>query len=221
MDNYLAKSVAICVMRLCPDGNSKNHPTPQIAKHPKNNHFDLRNLLRVGLDIFAFVVRATSDINIINSAIWPCVLALNASALSSRAANAGGKGKKGSAPDVIMAPIVEEGLADGPISREVLRHYLGHPALQDIDCLILACTHYPLLQKEVEAHYQGRVDVLDSARLTAQAVQEALKITGTARQSEERSAHRFLVSEHTAAFAENAQRFFGGDLQLEEARLRV
>ena len=86
MDNYLAKSVAICVMRLCPDGNSKNHPTPQIAKHPKNNHFDLRNLLRVGLDIFAFVVRATSDINIINSAIWRCVLALTATARSNRAA---------------------------------------------------------------------------------------------------------------------------------------
>lgn len=121
----------------------------------------------------------------------------------------------------LLAPIVEEGLADGPISREVLRHYLGHPTLQDIDCLILACTHYPLLQNEVEAHYQGRVNVLDSARLTAQAVQEALKKTGSARQSEERSAHRFLISEHTAAFAENAQRFFGGDIQLEEARLRV
>ena len=121
----------------------------------------------------------------------------------------------------LLAPIVEEGLADGPISREVLRHYLGHPTLQDIDCLILACTHYPLLQNEVEAHYQGRVNVLDSAWLTAQAVQEALKKTGSARQSEERSAHRFLISEHTAAFAENAQRFFGGDIQLEEARLRV
>lgn len=121
----------------------------------------------------------------------------------------------------LLAPIVEEGLADGPISREVLRHYLGHPTLQNIECLILACTHYPLLQNEVEAHYQGRVNVLDSARLTAQAVQEALKKTGSARQSEERSAHRFLISEHTAAFAENAQRFFGGDIQLEEARLRV
>jgi glutamate racemase len=77
------------------------------------------------------------------------------------------------------------------------------------------------LQKEVEAHYQGRVDVLDSAGLTAQAVHDALKKTGSARHSDGRSAHRFLISEHTAAFAENAQRFFGGDIQLEEARLRV
>jgi glutamate racemase len=121
----------------------------------------------------------------------------------------------------LLAPIVEEGLADGPISREVLRHYLGHPILQGIDCLILACTHYPLLQKEVEAHYQGRVDVLDSAGLTAQAVQEALKKIGSANPSEGHSSHRFLISEHTAAFAESAQRLFGGDIQLEEARLRV
>ena len=121
----------------------------------------------------------------------------------------------------LLAPIVEEGLADGPISREVLRHYLGHSALQDIDCLILACTHYPLLQKEIEVYYQGRVEVLDSAGLTAQAVQEALKKTGSAHPGEERTTHRFLISEHTDAFANSAQRFFGRDIQLEEARLRV
>ena len=34
------------------------------------------------------IVRATSDINVINSAIWRCVLALTAMALSSRAAKA-------------------------------------------------------------------------------------------------------------------------------------
>ena len=88
MDNYFAKNAASCVIKPCPDGKSKNHPTPKPTKHPWNNHFDRRNLLRVGFDVSVVTVRATSDINVINSAIWRCVLALTATALSSRAAKA-------------------------------------------------------------------------------------------------------------------------------------
>ena len=66
VDNYFAKIAASCVIKPFPNGKSKNHPTPTPTKHPWNNHFDRRNLLRVGFDVSAVTVRATSDINVIN-----------------------------------------------------------------------------------------------------------------------------------------------------------
>ena len=43
----------------------------------------------------------------------------------------------------LLAPMIEEGFIHNSISQSVLHEYLGHQELQDIDSLVLACTHYP------------------------------------------------------------------------------
>ena len=60
------------------------HKTPNIHK----TTILIDAIFCAGFDASAVMVRATSDINVINSAIWRCVLALAATALSSRAAKA-------------------------------------------------------------------------------------------------------------------------------------
>ena len=50
----------------------------------------------------------------------------------------------------LLAPMIEEGYFDNNISHTVIHEYLSSPKLKDIDSLVLACTHYPLIKKEID-----------------------------------------------------------------------
>jgi glutamate racemase len=116
----------------------------------------------------------------------------------------------------LLVPMIEEGFFAGRVSEEIIRAYLDHPTLHGIDALLLACTHFPLIKPQMEAHYQGRVAVLDPSDVVAATVAEAL----AARQLlappiETTVAHHFYVSDFTRSFEESTRIFFGQEVQLE------
>jgi len=118
----------------------------------------------------------------------------------------------------LFAPIVEEGFENTDISRGAIREYLGSREFQNLDTLILGCTHYPLLQHEIEQYYQGATQVIDSPSLVARALRQMLAqhdILATARSRK----HHFYFSEKTDAFQNIATRFFGAHLIMEELPL--
>ena len=43
----------------------------------------------------------------------------------------------------LLVPMIEEGYAHSRISKSIIEDYLSHPGFEDIDALLLACTHYP------------------------------------------------------------------------------
>lgn len=73
----------------------------------------------------------------------------------------------------LLAPLVEEGWTDHPVTREVVRIYIGELADQaerehlHPDTLVLGCTHYPLLRRVIQAAVPDGVKVIDSAAATA------------------------------------------------------
>lgn len=115
----------------------------------------------------------------------------------------------------LFAPIVEEGFENTDISRGAIREYLSHRDWQNLDTLILGCTHYPLLQTEIERFYQNKTQVIDSPTLVAKALKDVLSENKLL--SPRRSAElRFYFSEKTRAFETIARRFFGARLSMEE-----
>ncbi len=50
----------------------------------------------------------------------------------------------------LLVPLVEEGSAGKPETNRILKKYLRHLKDRKVDTLILGCTHYPFLQKDVE-----------------------------------------------------------------------
>ena len=80
----------------------------------------------------------------------------------------------------LLVPLVEEGWTTHPVTRDVLRVYLGELAASASeaslapDALVLGCTHYPLLRHEIEALVPAGVAVIDSAEVTATVVARAL-----------------------------------------------
>jgi glutamate racemase len=116
----------------------------------------------------------------------------------------------------LLVPMIEEGFFNGRVSEEIIRAYLDHPALQDIDALLLACTHFPLIKPQMEAHYQGRVAVLDPSDVVAATVADALATRQLlAPLAEGAPTHHFYVSDFTRSFEESTRIFFGQEVQLE------
>jgi glutamate racemase len=107
----------------------------------------------------------------------------------------------------LLAPMIEEGFFNNKISRTVIHSYLAKKSIQNIDALILGCTHYPLIKKEVEEFYPAKVIIVDSAEWVAIEVQKQLKkarllSTGKA------PVFNFYVSYLTPVFEKSARYFF-------------
>lgn len=74
----------------------------------------------------------------------------------------------------LFVPLVEEGLINHPATKLIAREYFIKLKSEEIDTLILGCTHYPLL-REIIQHSAGKnVALIDSAKPTAEEVKKIL-----------------------------------------------
>jgi len=113
----------------------------------------------------------------------------------------------------LLAPMIEEGFFNNNISKTIIHSYLSKPKLKKIDALILACTHYPLIKKEIASYYRHAVEIIDSADIVARAVKKDLsekKLLHTSSSVR----HRFFVSDFTKSFEKSTGIFFEGKIQL-------
>ena len=118
----------------------------------------------------------------------------------------------------LLAPMIEEGFINEDISHTIIANYLSNKQLADIDHLILACTHYPLIHQEIKDYYKGNVDVIDSANIVVEHIANQLKKDNLLN-DRTRTAHHFYVSNYTESFEKSAQFFFQEDLKLKEVKL--
>lgn len=113
----------------------------------------------------------------------------------------------------LLVPLVEEGWIEHPVTREVLRIYLSElqqeaaQAQMCADTLVLGCTHYPLLRKEIE-RVTPSLKVLDSADVTAQQVAAALQGSRVQGAGE----RRFFATDSTEKFRKMGERFLGSPM---------
>lgn len=67
----------------------------------------------------------------------------------------------------LFVPLAEEGWADHEIALLTAREYLKSLLTEQIDTLVLGCTHYPLLRKTLRQVVGAGVGLVDSAAETA------------------------------------------------------
>jgi len=114
----------------------------------------------------------------------------------------------------LLAPMIEEGFFNNQISREIIARYLSDPQLGKIEALILACTHYPLIKKEIDEYYQSKITVLDSSRIAAKSLHDYLAGKGLLNATTSPESH-FYVSDYTESFEASTKLFFGENVHLE------
>lgn len=115
----------------------------------------------------------------------------------------------------LLVPMIEEGFINNRISHDIIEQYLADPVLSGIEGLILGCTHYPLIKKELNEYFKGRVSIFDSSEVIAKALKAHLHENHLL--NDDPNPYReFLVSDYTASFESTARMFFHAEVQLEK-----
>ena len=113
----------------------------------------------------------------------------------------------------LLAPMIEEGFFNNRISEQIIQEYLANPILSGIDGLILGCTHYPLIKKQIEEYYQGSIAVIDTSVIVAEAIKNILS-SNDLLVSGEPGSRQFYVSDFTESFEQSTKQFFGEAIKL-------
>lgn len=114
----------------------------------------------------------------------------------------------------LFAPMIEEGFFENAISEKIIHEYLSDPKLFGIEALILGCTHYPLIKKQIADFYKGKVDVIDSSEIVAKFLKDYLQKNNLLNDNSE-GIDKFYVSDYTKSFAESTRIFFKKEVHLE------
>ena len=67
----------------------------------------------------------------------------------------------------LFVPITEEGWANTEVAYYTAKEYLKELLEQDIDSLVLGCTHYPILKKTIEKVVGDKINLVNPAKETA------------------------------------------------------
>jgi glutamate racemase len=71
-------------------------------------------------------------------------------------------------PCPLLVPLVEEGMANDPITELVARRYLAPIEAHQVSTLILGCTHYPVIKDDLLKVLGDKVNLVESGDVLAQ-----------------------------------------------------
>ena len=95
----------------------------------------------------------------------------------------------------LLVPMIEEGFFNNRISSEIINKYLNDISFQNIQSLILGCTHYPLVKTQIASAFNNSVEILDSSEITALYLKEYLTSKDLLN-TESKSEDHFFVSDY-------------------------
>lgn len=115
----------------------------------------------------------------------------------------------------LFVPLVENGRTKpGDIVIEtVAREYLAPLMEENIDTLVLGCTHYPLLAEVIGGIMGDGVTLIDSGSASAEAVAEYLSSGGLLSSKTSEGRRHYYVTDSTAGFERSASMFLGSDVR--------
>jgi glutamate racemase len=109
----------------------------------------------------------------------------------------------------LFVPLVEEGWLDHPVTRLTAQEYLAPLLRDDIDTLVLGCTHYPLLKPLLHEVVGADVELVDSAETVAAQTAALLADRGIANPGPAPREYRFFVTDVPQRFQQVGERFLG------------
>jgi glutamate racemase len=117
----------------------------------------------------------------------------------------------------LLVPLVEEGWFKARETRMIVKKYLRPLKNQQIDTLVLACTHYPLIKKLIQEKAGKRIAVVDPSELLAR--QLASWIRENRQEAASATEDMYFMSDLTPATEKIVQYFMGKRVKIIQARL--
>jgi glutamate racemase len=116
----------------------------------------------------------------------------------------------------LLVPLIEEGWSEKRETKMILRRYLHPLKHQQLDTLVLGCTHYPLLKHLIGPRMGRKVRLIDSSVATAKFLQQYLLDHPVVDQVPDHlpEKNRYYVTDLTETASTMAARIFHRPVQL-------
>ncbi len=116
----------------------------------------------------------------------------------------------------LLVPMIEEGFIFDDISNAIIRAYLSDASLEEIQALILGCTHYPIIRNQISKIFNFNIEVIDSGKSVSVLLRDLLDKNNLLNDSG-KVKDQFYISDYTTYFEKIARMFFEGDINLKKA----
>lgn len=91
----------------------------------------------------------------------------------------------------LFVPLAEEGWHDDPITNLIAYRYLQGLKANDVDTVVLGCTHYPLLKIAIQKVFGNHVKLIDSGEAIAQLLEA--DFSNSRLYKNEKNTHQLLI----------------------------
>lgn len=114
-------------------------------------------------------------------------------------------------PCPLLVSLAENGFSgrDNQISRLVLEQYLAPVKAENVDTLILGCTHFPLFKEQISDIMGENVNIISSGEEAAKYTNVYLSSNGLLNPSKQKGTNQFYVSDSVELFESNAKTLMG------------
>ncbi len=112
----------------------------------------------------------------------------------------------------LFVPLVEEGFFEDEATDLIAKRYLDKVIENNVDTLILGCTHYPVIKNSIQRIVGEDVVMVDSGEETAKFVKNYLKLNNLFSSKTVKSKLKIYVSDLSHKFQEIAERFLQNSL---------
>lgn len=109
----------------------------------------------------------------------------------------------------LFVPLAEEGMGDHPSTKLIAKSYLKEFKNSKIDTLILGCTHYPLLLNTIKQEIDENINIIDSAKPTAEVLKSSLKEKGLLNKKNSKGSLEIYVTDAPERVQILAEQFLG------------
>jgi glutamate racemase len=117
----------------------------------------------------------------------------------------------------LWVPLIENGEYDKPGTDYFVKQYLDQIMAQSagIDTLLLACTHYPVLQDKIKAYLPGHIKIVSQGDIVAQSLVDYLSRHPEIEQSITKTGLKqfFTTSDDTQDFDHHASIFYSEEVR--------
>jgi glutamate racemase len=120
----------------------------------------------------------------------------------------------------LLVPIVEEGEQDSEITEIMLTKYLKPLMDDDIDTLVLGCTHYGILKEQIQKIIGPNVTVLSESKVIPEKLADYLtRHPEIGEKIGEGGIAKFFSTDLTDKFTTLGSKFFGREIEAEKVSL--
>lgn len=107
----------------------------------------------------------------------------------------------------LLVPLIEAGKINNPATKLILKSYLTPLKNKKINSLILACTHYPFLKKEIQKIMGQRVLIYDTGKIIALSLKDYLKRHPELNIIKNKTTGDFYTTDNSKIFKNLAEKF--------------